>query len=55
MTFKTILVNLNNERRVPELIAAAAAIARPAQAHVVGLYVTLKAWEQSNGFKAYPA
>ena len=39
MNFKTILVNLNNEPRVPELIAAAAAIARPTEAHVVGLYV----------------
>jgi nucleotide-binding universal stress UspA family protein len=39
MTFKTILVNLNNEPRVSELIAAAAAIARPTEAHVIGLYV----------------
>ena len=39
MNFKTILVNLNNEPRVTELIAAAAAIARPTEAHVVGLYV----------------
>ncbi len=39
MTIKTILVNLNNESRVAELIAAAAAIARPAEAHVVGLFV----------------
>jgi nucleotide-binding universal stress UspA family protein len=39
MYFKTILISLNNEPRAPELIAAAAAIARPAQAHVVGLYV----------------
>lgn len=39
MNFKTILVNLNHEPRVAELIAAAAAIARPTEAHVVGLYV----------------
>jgi nucleotide-binding universal stress UspA family protein len=39
MDFKTILVNLNHESRVSELIAAAAAIARPSEAHVVGLYV----------------
>ena len=39
MTFKTILVNLNHEARVEQLVAAAAAIARPTQAHVVGLYV----------------
>ncbi len=39
MSFKTILVNLNNEPRVAELIAAAAAIARPSEAHVVGLFV----------------
>jgi nucleotide-binding universal stress UspA family protein len=39
MDFKTILVNLNHEARVPELIAAAAAIAKPAKAHVIGLYV----------------
>jgi nucleotide-binding universal stress UspA family protein len=39
MDFKTILVNLNHEARVPELVAAAAAIARPAESHVVGLYV----------------
>ena len=39
MNFKTILVNLNNEARATELIAAAAAIARPTEAHVVGLYV----------------
>jgi nucleotide-binding universal stress UspA family protein len=39
MNLKTILVNLNHEVRVPELIAAAAAIARPTEAHVVGLYV----------------
>ncbi|MEQ1576258.1 MAG: universal stress protein [Hyphomicrobium sp.] len=39
MDFKTILVNLNHEQRVPQLIAAAAAIARPTEAHVVGLYV----------------
>jgi nucleotide-binding universal stress UspA family protein len=39
MYFKTILVNLNNEPRAAALIAAATAIARPAQAHVIGLYV----------------
>lgn len=36
---KTILVNLNHEPRVPALIAAAAAIAQPREAHVIGLYV----------------
>jgi nucleotide-binding universal stress UspA family protein len=39
MTFKTIVVNLNHEARVAELTAAAAAVARPTEAHVVGLYV----------------
>jgi nucleotide-binding universal stress UspA family protein len=39
MPIKTILVNLNNEARAPELIAAAAAIARPVEAHVAGLFV----------------
>ncbi|MGB4866429.1 MAG: universal stress protein [Hyphomicrobium sp.] len=39
MTFRTIIVNLNHEARVPELIAAAAAVARPSEAHVIGLYV----------------
>jgi nucleotide-binding universal stress UspA family protein len=39
MAIKTILVNLNHESRVAELVAAAAAIARPSEAHVVGLYV----------------
>lgn len=39
MTIKTLLVNLNNEARAADLIAAAAAIARPTEAHVVGLYV----------------
>jgi nucleotide-binding universal stress UspA family protein len=39
MTFKTIVVNLNHEARVTELIAAAALVARPTEAHVVGLYV----------------
>lgn len=39
MNFKTILVNLNHEDRVEELLAAAAALARPAEAHIIGLYV----------------
>ncbi len=39
MSFRTILVNLNHEARAEQLIAAAAAVARPAEAHVVGLYV----------------
>lgn len=39
MSFKTILVHLNNEARAAELIAAAAAIARSNEAHVVGLFV----------------
>ena len=37
--FKTILVHLNHESRVPYLIAAAASLARPTKAHVIGLYV----------------
>lgn len=39
MTFRTILVNLNHEARVPALIAAAVAVARSSEAHVIGLYV----------------
>lgn len=39
MNFKTILVHLNHERRAHELIEAAARIARPTSAHVIGLYV----------------
>jgi nucleotide-binding universal stress UspA family protein len=39
MDFKTILVNLNHEARAQEMIAAAAAIARRSEAHVIGLYV----------------
>lgn len=39
MAFKTILVSLNHEERVPELVAAAAQLARPAEAHVIGLFV----------------
>jgi nucleotide-binding universal stress UspA family protein len=37
--FKTILLNLNHEARVPQLTAAAAALARSSEAHVIGLYV----------------
>jgi nucleotide-binding universal stress UspA family protein len=40
MNFKTILVNLNCESQVPELVAAAATLARPEKAHVIGVYVT---------------
>lgn len=39
MPFKTIVVNLNYEGRVTELVAAAIAIARQSEAHVIGLYV----------------
>jgi len=39
MTLKTILVHLNHEERLSELIAVATAIARQAEAHVIGLYV----------------
>ncbi len=39
MSIRTILVNLNHEARVAELTAAAAAIARVSEAHVVGLFV----------------
>ena len=40
MNFKTILVNLNCESRVRDLVAAAAALARPDKAHVIGVFVT---------------
>ena len=39
MTFKTILVSLNHEKRVAALVSAAAVIARRTDAHVIGLYV----------------
>lgn len=39
MSFKTILVNLNDEARVPVVIAAAALLARKSDAHLIGLYV----------------
>lgn len=37
---KTVLVHLNHEARANALIAAATALARPTEAHVIGLYVT---------------
>lgn len=39
MQYRTILLNLNDEKRAPELIAVAASLARPGGAHVIGLYV----------------
>jgi hypothetical protein len=39
MSFKTTLVNLNCESWVPELVAAAAALARPEKAHVTDVFV----------------
>jgi nucleotide-binding universal stress UspA family protein len=39
MTYKTIVLNLNHESRIAELVAAAASVARPAEAHLIGLYV----------------
>ncbi len=39
MTYKTILVSLNEVGRTAESVAAAAALARELGAHVSGLYV----------------
>lgn len=39
MSYKTILVSLNEVGRIPELVAAASALARQTGAHVSGLYV----------------
>jgi nucleotide-binding universal stress UspA family protein len=39
MTYKTILVHLNDERRLPGLLAAATAVATRHRAHVIGLSV----------------
>jgi len=39
MTFKTILLHLNDERRVAGLVTAAAQIAEKFESHVTGLYV----------------
>ncbi|MCB1379045.1 MAG: universal stress protein [Alphaproteobacteria bacterium] len=39
MTYKTILVSLNEVNRVPQLLAAAVKLGRALQAHVSGLYV----------------
>jgi len=39
MSYKTILVSLNEVGRLPELVAAAATIAQAQGAHVAGLYV----------------
>ncbi len=39
MTYKTILVHLNDERRVGQLVDAAAYVADTQEAHLVGLYV----------------
>ena len=39
MAYKTILVHLNDERRLPSLLAAAIPIARASSAHLIGLAV----------------
>jgi nucleotide-binding universal stress UspA family protein len=39
MTFKTILLHVNDERRVASLVTAAAQIAEKFESHVIGLYV----------------
>jgi nucleotide-binding universal stress UspA family protein len=39
MSLSTIVVSLNHEQRVPDLLAAAALIARDRKVHVTGLYV----------------
>lgn len=39
MSYKTILVHLNDERRAPRLIDFAAALARQHRAHLIGLFV----------------
>jgi nucleotide-binding universal stress UspA family protein len=39
MSFKTILLHLNDEPRLVELVEAASFLARPVNAHVIGLYV----------------
>lgn len=39
MTYKTILLHVNDERRVARLVSVAAQIAQRFEAHVIGLYV----------------
>jgi nucleotide-binding universal stress UspA family protein len=39
MTYKTILLHVNDERRVAGLVAAAAILATRYEAHLIGLYV----------------
>lgn len=39
MTYKTILVSLNDTPRLPELLEAASLLARRYEAHLIGLYV----------------
>ena len=39
MQYRTILLNLNDERWVPKLVKTAASLATASDAHVIGLYV----------------
>lgn len=55
MSYKTILVSLNEIGRVPQLIAAASTIGRPFGSHVIGLYVVPAVQVYpSVGFEAAP-
>lgn len=55
MTYKTILVSLNEVARVPQLVAAAGDLALKFQAHVTGLYVVPAVQVYpSVGFEAAP-
>ncbi len=55
MSYKTILVSLNEVARLPELTAAAAALARQTGAHISGLYVVPAVQVYpSVGFEAAP-
>ena len=55
MAYKTILVSLNELNRLPQLLSAAASIARNFNAHISGLYV-IPAVQlyPSMGFEAVP-
>ena len=55
MAYKTILVSLNELNRLPQLLGAAASIARNFNAHISGLYV-IPAVQlyPSMGFEAVP-
>lgn len=55
MSYKTVLVSLNEIGRIPELVAAATALARQAEAHVSGIYVVPAVQVYpSVGFEAAP-